>query len=399
MRPAAVFIVVLILALVPSRPARAQETAQDRSATERRLEELQEQIARDEEKLAKTSEAEQASLETLRNLDRQIALREELVRNYQIRLNQLRHERDSLQTSLSELETSLEALKEEYRRRATHAYKYGRLHDLALILAAQSINQMLIRVRYLHRFTEQRRRRLTEINAAADALERQRTALQEKVARNNFLLRAAESEQKKLARQKERRARLIADLRKQRSSLEASLTEKRTLASQLAAQVQALIAEEMARRERVPDAAASAEFVRLTGSFRQNEGKLPWPANGTVIEPFGEKVHPVYGTTTPNPGILIATAPMAEVRSVFDGTVSSIDIMPDIGRYMIIEHGEYHSVYGNFAIINVGEGERVRAGQIIGRAGTDAEPKGEGIFFGLFKDGKPIDPLPWLLAH
>jgi len=82
MRPATVFFVVLILTLAPSRPARAQEVARDRSATERRLEELQEQIARDEEKLAKTSEAEQASLETLRNLDRQIALREELVRNY-----------------------------------------------------------------------------------------------------------------------------------------------------------------------------------------------------------------------------------------------------------------------------------------------------------------------------
>ncbi len=396
--PLCFLLCILGLALLPSS-ASAQESSDSRSDTERRLEELQEQIARDEEKLEQTSEAEQATLETLRNLDRQIALREELVRNYQIRLNQLRHERDSLQTSLAQLEGTLSELKDEYRRRATHAYKYGRLHDLALILAAQSINQMLIRVRYLHRFTEQRKKRLIAINEAAETLEQQRKALQEKVARNNLLLRAAESEQEKLARQKEQRARLIADLRKQRSTLEASLSQKRTLASQLASRIQALIAEEMARRERTPNATAGEEFVRMTGSFRQNEGKLPWPARGTVIEPFGEKVHPIYGTTTPNPGVLIATDPMAEVHAVFDGTVSTIDIMPDIGRYMIVEHGEYHSVYGNFAIINVGEGERVRAGQIIGRAGTDAEPKGEGLFFGLFKDGKPIDPLPWLLPR
>ncbi|QXD14723.1 peptidoglycan DD-metalloendopeptidase family protein [Rhodocaloribacter litoris] len=385
----------LLLVLLACLPAAAQDIAGDRTATERRLQELQAQIARDEARLAETSEAEEATLKTLQALDRQITLREELVRNYQIRLEELRHERDSLQASLAGLETAIAGLRSEYRQRATHAYKYGRLHDLALILAAESINQMLIRVRYLHRFAEQRRRQLATIREASAEMEQQRLALQEKVEHTDLLLRAAADEQQKLARQKQQRRRVAEELRKQRLSLEASLQEKKTLASQLATRIQALIAEEAARR-RTSGSAAGAAFVRLSGSFLQNKGNLPWPAAGPVVEPFGEKVHPVYGTTTPNPGIVIATPPMAEVRAVFDGTVISIDVMPDIGRYMIVEHGQYHSVYGNFALINVGEGEQVRAGQLLGRSGTDAEPKGEGLFFGLFHDGRPVDPLAWL---
>jgi septal ring factor EnvC (AmiA/AmiB activator) len=44
----------------------------------------------------------------------------------------------------------------------------------------------------------------------------------------------------------------------------------------------------------------------------------------------------------------------------------------------------------------VGEGDRVKAGQIIGRSGTDSEPKGKAVFFALFKEGRPVDPVPWL---
>ena len=62
---------------------------------------------------------------------------------------------------------------------------------------------------------------------------------------------------------------------------------------------------------------------------------------------------------------------------------------------MTIDHGEYKSVYSNFSVLYANTGDYVRAGQIIGKAGTQDDPKGEGIFFGLFKNGAPVDPLPW----
>lgn len=393
-------VVVLLAAAHGSipRPALAQAQPPDRTRTEERLRALQQQIAEDEARLTRAAEAEQATMATLDKLNRQISLREELVATYRRRMSQMHRESDSLRTALTELEQEIGELTGEYASRARHAYMYGRLHDVALILAAESINQMLIRIRYLNRFADQRRTRLDGIAEARTLLTERRAALETNLAQNQVLLRAAEDEQKALTRLQGERRRVINDLRTQRSELSQSIETKRAAASELEQRIQALIAEERSRRREraVVDPAEEAAFVELTGSFRQNRGRLPWPTEGAVVEPFGEVVNPVLGTTTPNPGVLIATSSSAPVRSVFDGQVISVDVMPGFGTYVLVEHGEYLSVYSNFSLLYVGEGDRVRAGQVIGRAGTDAEPKGRGLFFSIFQGGEPQNPVPWL---
>ncbi len=385
----------LIMAI--AGPAAGQAVG-DREATERRLSELQEQITEDEQRLSETAEAERASLETLENLDRQIALREELVRNYGRRVRQITHEMDTLRLALDALESELNTLRRQYRTRAVHAYKYGRMHDLALILSAGSINQMLIRVRYLHRFTQQRRDRLGAIRRTGDELRTRREELQDMLARNEQLLREEQREQQNLEGLQQNRQRVIADLRAERSDIQQSLETKRAAAEELEDRIRELTAAASTRRQmrEADDPEAAAAFIEMTGSFLDNHGELPWPTHGVVRERFGNLVNPVYGTTTPNPGLIIDTQASAEVRAIFDGQVIDVSVLPEYGTYVVIEHGTYKSVYANFSMTYVAEGEDVDAGQIVGRAGTDAEPKGMAIFFALFKEGSPVDPEPWL---
>src|SRR5690606_39945715 len=86
---------------------------------------------------------------------------------------------------------------------------------------------------------------------------------------------------------------------------------------------------------------AESEFVRLTGSFRQNRGSLPWPASGVVTGTFGLRTHPVYGTKTRSIGVEISTSAQAPVRSVFDGKVERIFAMPGYGTCVMVSHGDY----------------------------------------------------------
>lgn len=155
-------LLILLLLLGAAASVRGQD-AYDREATEQRLRELRAQIDDDRRLLSETEAAERATVQTLEQLDRQISLRRELIRNYRRQVQQIAFEMDSLRTALNRLEAELDVLKRQYQSRAIHAYKYGRLHDLALILSAKSINQMLVRVQYLHRFTRQRRDRLSSI--------------------------------------------------------------------------------------------------------------------------------------------------------------------------------------------------------------------------------------------
>ncbi len=400
------FLITCLFVLTACRVAVAQETSdaadgENRQATEERLTQLKAQIEEDQRRLTETTEAERATMETLQNLDRQIALREELIRNYRRRVRQITHESDTLRSTLSELESDLNRLRRQYQTRAEHAYKYGRMHDLALILSAQSINQMLIRVRYLHRFAEKRRARLSDIVNAGEEVRSRRLDLEQMLARNEQLLREAEQEQRNLERLTQSRRHVIAELRQQRSTIERSLETSQAAARELEHRIRELTAAASTRR-RIAEAAnprAAEEFIEMTGSFRQNRGRLPWPSSGVVREPFGDITNPVYGTKTPNPGVIIDTPASAEVRSIFDGQIIDVSILPEYGTYVVIEHGEFKSVYSNFSMTYVAEGDRVKAGQVVGRAGTDAEPKGKAVFFALFKDGSPIDPLPWLLPR
>ncbi|AEN72825.1 Peptidase M23 [Rhodothermus marinus SG0.5JP17-172] len=388
----------LLLCLLLMMSAVAALAQQDRTEIERRLQALREQIRQEEARLAETAEAEQATLQTLESIERQIAIRRELIRSYRERLEELARTIDSLQQAARALSQEIEALKAQYRRRALHAYKYGRMHELALLLSAQSINQMLIRARYLSRFARQRQAKLDAIQQATAALEARRQELLAARQETEQLLQEAEAERQRLARLERERRRVIEALRAQRVSLEQSLAQKRQAARELESRIQALLAAERERQRarEAADPSAAVAFAELTGSFEQNRGRLPWPAEGAVVEPFGEVVNPVYGTRTPNPGILIATAPQAEVRAIFDGRVIAIDAMPEYGTYILIQHGEYQTFYSNLSLVYVSIGQEVRAGQVIGRAGTDAEPKRAGVFFSLFRGGQVLNPMPWL---
>ena len=65
------------------------QTPDDRASSEQRLRELRQQIAEDEQRLSDTRQAEEASLQTLQSLDRELAIRRELTTNYQVRLDEL----------------------------------------------------------------------------------------------------------------------------------------------------------------------------------------------------------------------------------------------------------------------------------------------------------------------
>lgn len=390
------FFVILLLLILPGIDAIAQSTKEE---TEQRLRALQDQMTLDIVRIAETEELESATLQTLSDLDKEIKIREDLIETNQSLLAQIERSRDSLAASMKELQSELGAHREQYQRRAVHAYKYGRLHDVALILAAESINQMLIRIRYLRRFADERRGRLTQIISSATEIEEKQVQMEDNVAQAQTLIAEATSEQGNLKELRSTRRKVIAELKNQKATLQKDLDEKQKEANRLESLIRQIISRESSRRSAPANPVDAAANAELSSAFMSNQGRLPWPAQGAVIEPFGEIVNPVYGTVTPNPGILISTKSSAEVNAVFDGEVIDIYPMPEFGRVITISHGEFTSLYGNLSLVYVEPGTEVRSGQLIGRAGTDAEPKGNAVFFGIFRNNLELDPQDWLMRR
>jgi septal ring factor EnvC (AmiA/AmiB activator) len=460
--------------------------AQDREATERRLSGLRQQIEAVERQVRQTRGQEQTALQALEGLDAEVQLRETLVAGYRTRIDTTRAETQTLRRSIERLETEIEDAKRSYRRRARHAYMHGRRNALALILASGSVNQMIVRARYLQQFASRRRGQVERIAQKTGELRSREQDVRESLEETQRLLQQSQAEQSRIAQSRRERASLVADLRSQRGRLERELEQRRTDAQQLAGLVQDLVAQERARaeaerrrreaeeaeRQRQAAAAAEAEriaevqrrareaerraqeadqirrrpeprnatpepsppvavaepertpeprpaapppapapaptpratpppapaadrIVDLTGSFRSNRGRLPRPADGTVTGSFGTRTDPVTNTTTSSPGIDISTAPGAAARSVFEGVVQRIGTIPTYGTYVMISHGEFVTLYGNLSQVGVRQGQRVQAGQVVGRSGTTAQRRGSSLFFALYQGGQAVNPIPW----
>lgn len=371
--------------------------AQSKEETENRLRILQDQITLDIVKISEAQELEQTSLKALEDLEREIAVRENLIDTNQRLLAQIEQSRDSLAASLSELEDELDVHRQQYQRRAIHAYKYGRLHDVALILSARSINQMLIRIRYLNQFSEQRESRLGQILSSTRAISERKAKIDEEESQAQELITQYSGEQSNLKTLRTRRNQVVAQLKRQRGALEDDLKQKQEEAQRLDRLVRQIISNEGARRANVPtNPVTDAANAEVSSAFFANRGALQWPAQGAIIESFGTIINPVYSTQSYNPGILISTSPSAAVSSVFQGEVNAVYTMPEFGRVITISHGEYTSLYGNLSIMYGEAGAKVEAGQLIGRSGTEAEPKGNAVFFAIFQNGSEVNPTTWL---
>ncbi len=396
---------LLVVCLLLVLPAHAQEDLEARRAsTAERLQNLKQQIQQDQTRLQEAAEEEKATQKKLDALERETALREELVSTYQRRLTELERERSQLRDTLQTLQQRLQELQREYRDRVLHAYKYNRIPDLALILASRSINQMLVRIRYLQRFAQQRKAQRSDVRQAAARVRESQKDLKQKQAETQELLSEARIERENLEALKTDRQQVVQQLRTQRSELEEEIEEKQTQARQLEEQIRQIAAKIERRSEDQPEAERAEETARaanLSASFEQNKGQLPWPAEGAVTQKFGNQVDPVHGTQTYHPGILIATNPEEQVRAVFEGTVSGVDFVPGYGTYLVIRHGDYLSVYSNFSTLYVSQGETVSAGEVVGLSGTEDEPRGAGVFFAVFdrSQNSSVNPTSWLTAR
>jgi septal ring factor EnvC (AmiA/AmiB activator) len=136
----------------------------------------------------------------------------------------------------------------------------------------------------------------------------------------------------------------------------------------------------------------------IAGGFEANKGRLPWPVEkGMISGHYGKQQHPVYSQVTiDNKGIYLQTVAGAKARSVYKGEVTSCFMVG--GTYaVIIQHGNYRTVYSNLAKLSVKQGDAVDTKQNIGTIYTDPEQdqKTE-LYFQIYQDRNILNPELWI---
>ena len=144
--------------------------------------------------------------------------------------------------------------------------------------------------------------------------------------------------------------------------------------------------------------ALTKEESLISGNFERNIGRLPWPtSNGFIRGHYGIQQHPVLKfITTNNKGIYIQTPAGSNARAVFEGIVTQRFVIPGSNNGVIIQHGNYRTVYANLTQIFVREGDHVSAKQAIGKIYTDDEDNKTELYFQIYNGRNVQNPESWI---
>ena len=139
------------------------------------------------------------------------------------------------------------------------------------------------------------------------------------------------------------------------------------------------------------------EVSELSKGFESNRGRLPWPVlSGVVIDAFGKHKHAVATRVEiENNGIDIQTSQGAKARAVFEGKVTTVMGMQGSGQTVIINHGQYFTVYSGLANVSIKVGDNVDIKQIIGTVGNNED--GVAVMnFQVWRGAAKMNPSLWI---
>ena len=95
-----------------------------------------------------------------------------------------------------------------------------------------------------------------------------------------------------------------------------------------------------------------------------------------------------------NDGIGIAVSPGTQVKAIFDGVVQRIAIIPGYNQCVIVQHGNYFSLYCKLGNTSVKVGDKIKTGQVLGTVDTiNGETQ---LHLQIWNGTTPQNPELWL---
>ncbi len=360
------------------------------------LDRLREEIADYEKKIKNTSDREKSEIERLNEIDEEISLVRNLI--YRLRKEEKIKEKAIIlaEVTIEKKESEHTSLVDRYAKRVTYTYKKGRLSDLEKLLDAKSWRQAVYRAKYIKIISEHDRSLAVEIRSNLTEIEAKRTVMERELTDIKKIDKEKSSRKKWLEQRRRVRNKELDNLKRDRQKMFVALNERKKAAQQMASIISRLERERVARIAELERRRKEMELVD-SAPFTELKGKLPWPIDGKVISRFGTYHNPVLKTVTENTGIDIRGSEGTEVRSIYDGIVTTVTYIRGYGNTVILDHGDsFYSVYTHVTEVEVEENSYVNARDIIAHVGDSGSLEGAKLHFEIWGNKDKLNPELWL---
>lgn len=332
-------------------------------------------------------------------------------------LKVLQEQIDRNRQNLSKTQLEVQGYQDEVKRQSKElagqiksAYAMGQKEKLRLILNQQDpalSSRMMV---YYHYINAARLKKLADIEASLTHLSRLDKQKLEETELLEQNLEQKKTEQTALADVRKQRSAVLMQLGQDFSSNEQQLNRLQESENELMALIASLQngraddfafetepiqsakhEEDSSTAKKDGPGEIKADFSKLNVNFSTLKGQLPWPVKGRLAQKFGSPRSESLWD-----GVLIDAREGAEIHAVTRGEVVYAEWLRGYGLLTIIDHGKgYMSLYAFNQSLYKRVGEWVEAGEIIASVGQSGGRSQPGLYFGIRKQGKPVDPLEW----
>lgn len=181
----------------------------------------------------------------------------------------------------------------------------------------------------------------------------------------------------------------------------AARTSAQATASEVKRHDLAVLAKLKKEEERIKQLIIERARQAKGGYEGATSGILNMPVDGPVTSPYGWRSHPIYGYWGLHDGTDFKADCGQKLWAVAGGRVLEEYYSDVWGRRLYLDLGNFNGknvtvIYNHLTSYNVGVGDRVSRGDVVGYAGTTGWSTGCHLHFTLMVNGNPVDPMPWI---
>ena len=388
-------IILLVIVLISS--SLSSQTKQD---LENQKKQIQEDIKKIELKLKTNSNQKKLIVSNAEDINYKIKLQQNLINNINSQLNLILREIDRNENRLSDLKQRELILKDEFSKMLLSAYKKkSNLNKLMFVFSSTSFQQAYKRIQYFKQYANFQNKTLSKIKINSNDIKNVIVVLDSQKTNKKLLIDENEEIKRDLSIEYTGLNNLIAEVNKNQKRYSAEIKQKQKLTREIDKKIQRLIEEALAKAKKKDGRFELTEEAKLISkNFNANKGKLPSPViRGSVVLGFGKQPHPIVKTTTiQSNGVRIRTSSDVEARTVFNGEVYSIIKSKNNTHTILIQHGNFFTVYKNLSDIYVKKGDKLKTKDSIGKIATDPLNGQTILSFSIFNNGVPQNPRFWI---
>ncbi len=372
---------ILMPLFLGARYSRADIIQDELATRQKKLSNIEKSLKRKKRVERKLKKEQRDVLADIQELDRKIALQWQSLQQAKRDWTEAELQLDRTRSELEAMRKRAASLKKNIEVRLNAFRQMGEIGVLNILLAADSIPNLLARQEYLKMIVNNDQAKRREYVSLLKDLVKKEKELKDRQMLLKAVSERLEKEALLLEERKAEKERYLESIKKKRSRYRRMISQLQRAKRRLSKVVEELTLKAQAAQKALGPVTRESQF-----EFRAQKGRLNLPVPGKVI---------IFKSKRRSKGMAVECPWGTEIRAIFDGRVVFNDSLPGYGKVFIVDHGDgYMTLIAQGQSFKKKVGDEVAEGEVVGLSGGGPWVS-EGVYIEIRHNGRQLTAPYW----